>query len=270
MSKQEFLNFAEISKAINFSDVLDWLNVSYQKKPKELRGEGFIVSIEKNLYFSPKDEMKKGSVINFVADYKQIDLREAAQLLKHEFLSDNKIYHPKRELPDLTLEYHSYLTVRGISPDIAKESEVGYVKQRSIITGRIAFKIYDPQGSHVGYVGYKMDDDSWFFPKGFKRPLYNVHRVPDKRAVIVTADPFDAIRIISMKIQHIVSLLSQSMTAEQENELKKFKYILLLHNEPENIVNRLYKSSFIKAPVLAKPLRGMSSEELMNLIKPPS
>lgn len=270
LSKQEFLNFAEISKAIVFSDVLDWLNVAYQKKNNELRGDGFIVSIEKNLYFSPKDDSKKGSVINFVSDHKNIDLREAALLLKHEFLSKRKDVQPKRGLPDLTFEYHSYLTNRSIPPDIAKQYEVGYVKQRSIITGRIAVKIYDPNGKHIGYVGYKKGDNSWFFPKGVKRPLYNLHRIVDRKAVIVTVDPFDALRIISLKIENIVSLIANTMTAEQEEALKQFRYILLLHKEPENIVNRLYSSSFIKAPVLSKPLQELSTQEIMSLIKPPS
>lgn len=66
MSKKEFLNFAEISKAIPFSDVLDWLNISYQRNSKELRGEGFFVSLEKNLFFSPKDESVSGSIINLL------------------------------------------------------------------------------------------------------------------------------------------------------------------------------------------------------------
>lgn len=270
MSKQEFLNFAEISKSIPFSEVLDWLNIPYQRKNNELRGEGFIISIEKNLFFTPKDDSKKGSVINFVSHHKQIELREAAVLLKTEFLLKKKEIKPEREMPNLILEYHTYLTKRSISPDIAKEYEVGLVKQRSIVSGRIAFKVYDSKANHIGYIGYKQEDGSWFYPKGFKRPLYNVLRVTDKKAVIVTADPFDALRIISLKTPQVVSLLAQSMTAEQEDELKKFKYILLLHSEPENIVNRLYSYSFIKAPVLSKPLHEMSTQELMNVIKPPS
>lgn len=64
MSKQEFLNFAEISKAIQFGDVLDWLNIPYQKKNKELKGEGFIISLEKNLFFTPNNDSLKGSIIN--------------------------------------------------------------------------------------------------------------------------------------------------------------------------------------------------------------
>ena len=269
MSKQEFLNFAEISKTIHFKDVLDWLNISYQKKNQELRGEGFIISVEKNLFFTPNDESLKGSVINFVAHHKQIELREAAALLKTKFLSKEEVIKHQREIPDLSLDYHDYLAKRLIVPKLAKEFEVGFVKQRSIMSGRIAFKIYDHLGNSNGYIGYKPEDSSWFFPKGSKRPLYNVFRVEDTKSVIVTVDPFDALRIISMGMSQVVSLLANSMTAEQEEQLKKFKYILLFHNEPENIIHRLYSSSFIKAPVLSKPLQELSNQELMNVIKPP-
>ena len=269
LPKQEFLNFVEISKSIHFKDVLDWLNISYQKKNQELRGEGFIISIDKNLFFTPNDESLKGSVINFVAHHKQIGLREAATLLKSQFLSNEKVVKHQREIPDLTLEYHDYLAKRLIEPNLAKEFEVGFVKQRSIMAGRIAFKIYDHLGNHTGYFGYKPEDSSWYFPKDSKRPLYNVFRLKDTKSVIVTVDPFDALRIISLGIPQVVSLLTNSMTAEQEEQLKKFKYILLLHNVPENIVNRLFSTSFIKAPLLVKPLQEMSNQEMMNMIKPP-
>lgn len=268
MSKQEFLNFKEISSAIQFKEVLNWLNVPYQRKNNELRGDGFIVSIEKNLFFCPENDNLKGSVINFVAHYKQIDLREAALLLKTQFLSTKKEVKPKRELPNLILEWDPYIEERGINLDVVKEYEIGLVKQRSIITGRIAFKIYDHEAKHIGYIGYKTEDGSWFFPKGFKRPLYNAFRLKDIKSVIVTVDPFDALRIVSLDYRQVTSLLANSMTAEQEEELKKFKYVLLLHKEPENIVNRLSGTSFVKAPVLSKPLKDLSDDELINLIKP--
>ncbi len=268
MSKQEFLNFNEISKAISFEEVLNWLNIPFQHKNGELRGDGFIISIEKNLFFCPENDDIKGSVINFVAHFKQIELREAASLLKTQFLSKKKVTKPKRDIPNLTLEWHSYIEERGINLDIAKEYEIGLVKQRSVVAGRIAFKIYDHEGKHTGYIGYKVEDGSWFFPKGFKRPLYNVFRLKDTKSAILTVDPFDALRIASLGLRQVVSLLANSMTAEQEEQLKKFKYILLFHKEPENIVNRLYATSFIKAPVLFKPLKELSKEELMNMIKP--
>lgn len=268
MSKQEFLNFKEISKQISFEEVLNWLNIPFQKKDKELRSEGFIINIEMNLFFCPDNDELKGSVINFVAHYKKIDLREAASLLKIQFLSKNKEVIPKREIPNLTLEWDSYLEERGITPEIAKEYEVGLVKQRSVVSGKIAFKIYDHFRKHVGYIGYKREDGSWFFPKGFKRPLYNVFKLKDTKSVIVTVDPFDALKIASSGFTQVVSLLANSMTSEQEEQLKRFRYVLLFHDKPENIINRLYKTSFIKVPVLLKPIKELSNDELITLIIP--
>jgi hypothetical protein len=264
----EFLNFAEISKAVSFQDLLDVLNIPYTQKNGELHGDGFIINIDKNLFFMPKNDSIKGSPINFLSFHKNIELREAAAELKKQFLSKQKEAKPKREMPNLTLEWNPYLQERGITPEIASEYEVGNVKQRSIVAGRIAFKIYDHSGKHSGYIGYKIEDSSWFFPKGFKRPLYNAHRLQDIKSIIVTVDPFDALRIASLGFKQVASFLANSMTAEQEEQLKKFKYILLFHKEPENVVKRLYNTSFIKAPVLSRPIKEMSDEELMDKIKP--
>lgn len=50
--------------------------------------------------------------------------------------------------------------------------------------------------------------------------------------------------------------------------MKTYRKILLLHKEPQNIVNRLSEASFIKAPILLKKIEEMTEEEIMNLIKP--
>jgi hypothetical protein len=263
---KEFLNFAEISKAVPFRDLLDLLNVSYTEKNGELYGDGFIVNISKNLFFVPKNDDIKGSPINFLAYYKSIELREAAAELKKQFLTKPK--YPKKDIPNLTLEWDEYIQERGITPDVATEYEIGLVKQRSIVAGRIAFKVYDSAGKVAGYIGYKPEDNTWFYPKGFKRPLYNAQRLQDSKIAIVTVDPFDALKLVSLGFKQVASLLAKSMTEEQGEQLKKFKYILLLNNEPLNIVNRLYQTSFIKAPALSKPLKEMTNQEITDLIKP--
>jgi hypothetical protein len=263
--KQEFLNFKEISSKISFEEVLNWLNIPFEKKRGELKGDGFVVSIEKDLFFSPSDETVKGSVINFVSNYKSIDLREAASLLKKQFLSD-KTDEPKRDIPNLTLQWDEYLATRGISPEVAEKYEIGYVKQRSIMSGRIALKVYNHSGDPIGYIGYKAEDDNWFFPKGFKRPLYNAFRLKDTKALVVTTDPLDALKFVSQGFSQVVSLLGHSMTVEQEEELKRFKYILLLHPEPANIVSRLCPFNFVRAPFFSRSLKEMTDEELLYLI----
>lgn len=266
MSKEEFLNFKEISSAIPFEDVLNWLNIPFSKTEKELKGEEFIVSKDKNLFFSPKNENLKGSIINFLASYNRIELREAAKILKAQFLSKENEHIPKRVIPNLTLEYHNYFLEKGITREVAEQYEVGYVKQRSIMSGRIAFKIYNNKGDNLGYIGYRVEDGTWFHPKGFKRPLYNAHRIKSNEFVIVTTDPFDTLRIISLGINEIVCLLANSMTVEQEEELKNFKILLILHKEPQNIINRLSNSTYIKAPNFTRQFKEMSNEELLSIL----
>jgi len=268
LSKEEFLNFKEISSAIPFEKMLNWLNIPFTKTEKQLKNEDFIVSLEKNLFFYPKNENLKGSVINFLANHKGIELRVAAKLLKAEFLSKDKSHVLKRIIPNLSLEHHQYLIERGIKKEVAEQYEVGYVRQRSIMAGRIAFKIYDTNENNLGYIGYKVEDNSWFFPKGFKRPLYNAHRIKHIDFVIITTDPFDALRIISLGIHNVVCLLANSMTSEQEDELKLFKTILLIHKEPYNIVNRLGSTCFVKSLILSKPIHNLSDKELLSIISP--
>lgn len=265
MVKQEYLNFKEISEKISFEDVLNWLNIPFEKTDKELKGEDFIINRNKNLFFNPKDENVKGSIINFLSYKNKIDAREAASILKKEFLL-NEEAKLIRDIPILTHSYDDYLMERGISREVAEEYEVGFVKQRSIMAGRIAFKIYGYNSENLGYIGYKVSTDNWYFPRGFKRPLYNAHKIEDKNLVIVTTDPFDALRIISLKEKNVVSLLACSLTSEQENELKKFNRIILLHKKPENIILRLSRYTSIKAPALSKEVKVFTDEELMNII----
>ena len=263
---ERYLDFREISKSITFAIFLDFFNIPYTKKNGELKGEindfKFIVNIEKNLFFSPDDPTVKGSVINFLAEYKRIGLRQAAQELYGNFLQKPK---PNvREVPELTLEYTKILEDFGISAETAKEYEVGLVNQRSIMGGRIAFKIYDEEGKVSGYVGWHPTKHDWLFPKSFTRTLYNVHNVIGNE-IIVTVNLFDCLYLLSQGIQAVSSLIAKSMTTRQEESLKKYSRILLLHPEPENIINRLCPFVFVKAPKITKAIQDYSVEEIMML-----
>ena len=238
----EFINFSEVSQKIPFKDLLDWLNIPYTATQNgELKGEGFIITTSKNLYFNPNGE-DKGSVINFLARQKGLDVRSAAQELKKQFLTEVK--EPKRELPNLELHYCKFLEEKGISQEMAKEYEIGLVKQHSIIAGKIAFKTYDEIGNHSGYVAYNFQKDEWFFPKGFKRTLYNAHRITDKE-VVLTISIWETLEYLKKGIPS-VSLIGKTMTDKQAEQLAKFINILVIHPEPDNILVRLARNSFVK------------------------
>jgi hypothetical protein len=241
----EFLNFSEISQKVPFKDLLDWLNIPYSVYQNgEIRGEGFIVNPTKNLYLNPKAE-DKGSVINFLANRKGIDIRSAAKELKDHFLTESK--PPQRELPNLELHYCKFLEDKGISEDFAKEYEIGLVKQHSIISGRIGFKIYDELSIHTGYVAYNFQKNEWFFPKGFKRELYNVHRTTAVE-VHLTVSIWETLEFIKRGLPS-VSLIGRTMTDKQAEQLVRYQRIIVHHSEPDNIVARLAKYSFVKASI---------------------
>jgi len=237
----EFLNFQEISQKIQFKDVLDWLNIPYTTTNGELKGEGFVITTSKNLYFNPIGE-DKGSIINFLAQQKGVDLRTAAKELKDHFLTTPK--EPKRELPNLELHYCKFLEDKGISEEMAKKYEIGLVKQHSIISGRIAFKMYDENGNHSGYVAYNPKTDEWFFPKGFKRTLYNGNRAASE-VVHLTVSIWETLELIK-KGDPSVSLIGKTMTDIQAEQLSKFFCVIVHHPEPDNIVIRLAKKTFAK------------------------
>lgn len=257
----EYLNFSEISK-VPFKDLLDWLNIPYQQNNGEIKGDGFIINVDKNLYFEPKGE-KKGSVINFLSHFKEIDLRTAALEIKNQFQILAK--ESKKEIPNLLLEHHKMLEAYGITEEIAKEYEVGFVRQKSIFAGKLAFKIYDENGIHTGYIAYNTKDGNWLFPKNFKRTVYNIQRAKEPFAIIVPGT-FDVFHLLSIGYPNTVALMAKSMTEEQERQLETFKHILLLHPEPDNIVIRLSKNLFIQAPQLNKNISELTEEDIKSFL----
>ena len=258
-----YLNFAEIS-TVPFEDVLDWLNISYQQNNGELKGDGFIINVAKNLYFEPKGQ-NKGSIINFVSNLKGIDLRTAALEIKTQFQSLASEAKGIKELPNLLLEHHKMLDPYGITEEVSKEYEVGFVRQKSIFAGKIAFKVYDENSTHTGYVAYDHKTSNWLFPKGFKRTVYNIHRVKEPFAIVVPST-FEVFHLISIGYTNAVALMAKSMTEEQERQLKVYKHILLLHPEPDNIVSRLSKYHFIQAPKLDKIISELTKEDIKSFL----
>lgn len=235
----DFLNFSEISSKIPFKEVLDWLNIPYSVYHNgEIRGEGFIINPEKNLYINPSG-LDKGSVINFLSTQRGLDLRTSAKILKDKFLTAPK--EPKRELPNLELHYCPFLKEKGISEELAKELEIGLVKQHSIISGRIAFKTYDENGAHSGYVAYHPTKDEWFFPKNYRRTLYNPKGFTEGT---LTVDIFSCISLISQGFRAF-SLIGKTMTDTQAEQLSGFSRVLIVHPEPDNIVVRLARKTFV-------------------------
>lgn len=259
-----YLDFNLISKSVKFSQLLDWLNIPFTDKGTELIGKNFVVNVEKNLYLNTSNKEERGSIINYLSHHKEIDLRAAALEIKHQFL----MTPPKEEkkIPDLELHYTEQLLSYGITKEIAEQYEIGLVKQKSIMAGKISLKVYNENNSVAGYIGYTVKD-GWFFPKGFKRPIWNLNRLFNEDFIFLVVNPFDALKIISLGYPHTACLLGNSMTDDQFIQLQSMpnlQSIALLHNEPMNIVSRVAKHLFIRYDIPTKPIRETDHTEFQQ------
>jgi hypothetical protein len=238
-----YVDFKEVS-AIPFKAVLDWLNIGYTETDNELKGDTFIVSKDKGLFFNPKCKDEKGSVINFLALHRHVSLRDAAIELKKQFQTVKQ--EPKRDIPELDLLYTAEVKDLGISEELAKNYEIGLVKQKSIMAGKVAFRVYDREGKPIGYVGLK--DGQWFYPKGFEaaKHLCNYNRRNGNNFCVLCSSPLEAVLYHQEhKEPRVIALFNQSVSDEQIGLLKAFKYILLIHPKPENILSRLAKIAYV-------------------------
>ena len=242
-----YLNFTEISK-VPFRAVLNYLNIPYEPTQQgELKGQGFIVNIDKNLYFNPLGE-DRGSVINFLANHKKIDLRTAAGEIKKLFIDQEK---PKEEketkLPDYPFTYHKFLEDQGITELEAQKYGFTYCKQ-GILRGKIAIQVNDPCKKKQGYIGKHIDKDGYFCPPQLKAGeyLWNFDRIDIAKIIILTSDPFRAMKHIKDGNTNTVSLLTPNLTEAHITLLSAISGVIVDHPKPDNIISRLSARIFVK------------------------
>lgn len=209
------LNFVEISR-VPFERVLKALDIPFKEDGNKLTTETDIISIDKNLFFQKagqKGDKKGGSVIDFVSEYKHCSLRAAAFFIK------GLVGAPKEEkkIPELTLVYHPYLA--DYAPeDLCKSLNVGICKEKGIMAKRICFKA----GEH--YIGFNPENKDWLFPKNFKRStLWNIENC-DKDIILITRDPFTALKLITKGYYYAASIMGASPTEEQKDIIKRYEY----------------------------------------------
>ena len=251
----EYLDFNAISQSVPFPVLLNQLDIPFQDTGKELKGEGnfkFIINKEKNLFFCPTDQSLKGSVINFLAAQRNLKLRSAAIVINDLFISPPK----EKDIPEL--ELHDHQSIEKYA-NLRQSFEFGYCK-KGIMNGKIAFKCHDADKKVIGYIGWNPKDNSWFYPKGFIRPVYNLEKANGDYCVL-TVSPFDVLHIHNLGHSYVLGLLGRSATDSQLAQLKRFKRILLLHPDPKHLIPALSSFAFVKAPTLDKPITEL---ELIN------
>lgn len=249
-------NFNEICQQVPFSVLFQLTNTDFTREGKTLKTEEIIVTeqIAKiNGYvfdlFKWKGKAGGGSVLDYcLVKFNLKTKLRAAEYLKAHILGEKE---QKEEIPELKLDYCEFLAEAGIDEEIAKQYEVGQAKGKSVMSGRVCFKLYDEYQKHRGYIGLDHTNTKkvkWYVPNGTKTSnmLYNYNRRNGNEYCILTDNALSTLYLCTLGFPYTVGLLTASLTAEQLNLMKVFKRVMIICPNAQTLVKDLSKVCFVK------------------------
>ena len=180
-----------------------------------------------------------GNILDFVAEMEDVNIREAALLIKNWFGVGGKrkltrekegAPEPEREFnPPLSFELkldpsHPYLKERGLKRRTIKTFGLGYCR-RGLMQGRIGIPIHNEKGELVAYGGRWPGDPpegepKYKLPPNFKKHLvlFNLNRAKElaDEGLILVEGFFDVFQLWQKGEKNAVGLMGTSMSNEQE------------------------------------------------------
>jgi len=184
---------------------------------------------------------------------------------------------------------HPYLAERGIPLETAVEFGLGFCS-KGMLKDHIAIPIDNTDGKLVAYAGRwpgdpPEDSPKYKLPPGFKKSseLYHLDRAlkePPEEPWIVVEGFFDCIHLWQAGFRKVVALMGSTMSEQQEELLRRHtdrdsRIIVLMDEDDagregrENIVVRLARFAFVKAPVFEQEDTQpdhLSAEELSAIL----
>lgn len=266
-------NFNEVCSHVPFATLLSHLNIPYQREGRTLKTEDIIVTEEilerENFKFDGffyKGSKKGGSVLDFIKDHLNLKSKiKACEWLKVNVLGENK---QKDNIPNLELSHCPYLETVGLNKYFCSHYEIGVPKGKTVMSGRVAFKLLDKEGTHRGYIGFDYKGKrkaKWYIPKGSKTSdiLYGLDRWSGDYCILAQ-NPLEASILVSLGFTYTIGLINQGLTQEQQELLKPFKRIIVIHSNPDNIVLRLSKQCFAKS-IQSETVEGKTEDDIKAL-----
>jgi DNA primase len=161
---------------------------------------------------------------------------------------------------------HPFLRARGLSPVLIDHFELAYfpTSAKGMMRGRVVIAIHNERGELIAYCGRWASDDplpegagKYLLPKGFNKSaaLYNLHRVRDKKHLILVEGFFSVYRLAELGVP-AVALMGRSISDEQIALLSeagvKYLTVMLDGDEPGRSGACAMMERFAKEPFRVK------------------
>jgi ribosomal protein L37AE/L43A len=258
------MNYAETLKAVDTIKALQLIEIeaeqhgSYVYYPCTECGQRAVIKAygdKKNVWYCPECK-SKGQIISLVMKFKGIEWEDAKKILKEKAVafSTGKI---KKELKkEYKLDYDRFLEQQRIPEDICKSLGIGRPEGKTMLSGCIAFTVYDEIGKKIAYYGIRLKDGKAVFHNSFNPELYlyNFHNINPIEEVFFTTDMLECARLISKGQQAVCNFGLPYLSNTHLGLLQKCKYISFIYETKnlEKILKQAYQDLQIYIRVLRK------------------
>jgi len=181
---------------------------------------------KKNVWYCPACK-GSGQIISLLMESKAISWDEAKALL-----TDKAITYPAARIEkpisiSYDLEYDKYLELQGISAETATLLGIGRPKGKTMLSGCIAFTVFDELDRKIAYYGVRIKDGRSVFHNSFNPELYlyNFSRIDTEQEVQFTTDMLDCVKLLSIGQHAVCNFGLPYLSSTHFALLNKCKYV---------------------------------------------
>ncbi len=180
---------------------------------------------KKNVSYCPSCKIGD-NIIAIVARLKGIDFQEAKNLLLEKTAGVDKPIEHELSLC-YELEWCEPMEKEGLNKELCEKLGVGKPKGKTMMSGSVAFTIYDEKGLKVAYYGLRTQDKRPVYHKSFNPELYlyNFNHVDPREEVWITTDLFSCLRHLATGRQCVCNFGLPYLSSRQMEILSPFPRI---------------------------------------------
>jgi len=185
---------------------------------------------KKNVYYCPNCK-ESGHIIKLVMHNKKLDWDGASRLLEEKALA----YPAAKITSELNitydLRYHKFLEQKEITEETALKFGIGVPTGKTMLSGCVAFTVFDEKGMKVAYYGIRMKDEKTVFHNSFNPELYlyNYNHIKPESEVTLTTNMFKCIQLLQNEgIQAICNFGLPYLSPTQLALIELCKYVELI------------------------------------------
>jgi hypothetical protein len=187
---------------------------------------------KKNVFYCPKCK-DSGHIIKLVSDImsekdtERWDFKKASDFLAEKAMTYEAPKITRELTMDYKLHYHPFLKEHGISEELATNLGIGIPQGKTMLSGCVAFTVYNEKGVKIAYYGIRLKDRKAVFHNSFNPELYlyNWHCIQNDQEVLFTSSMLDCVRLMGEGKQTVSNFGLPYLSTSHLELLQKCRFV---------------------------------------------